>query len=68
VALAVRLARHSANGWQDSALPDDYRDIAQFLGIGEEAAYHRVIATCLQAAKSWTWYGVPPAAALLPRI
>jgi HD-like signal output (HDOD) protein len=67
VALAVRLARHSANGWQDPALPDDYRDIAQFLGIGEEAAYHRVIATCLQAARSWTWYGVPPAAALLPR-
>ncbi|NOT69107.1 MAG: HDOD domain-containing protein [Methylophilaceae bacterium] len=33
VALAVNLARHSANGWQDAALPDDYRDIADLLRI-----------------------------------
>lgn len=31
VTLAVNLARHSANGWDDAALPDDYRDIAEFL-------------------------------------
>ncbi|MDO9365764.1 MAG: HDOD domain-containing protein [Methylotenera sp.] len=31
VRFAVNLARHSANGWDDAALPDDYRDIAQFL-------------------------------------
>ena len=31
VALAVNLARHSANGWDDAALPDDYHDIAEFL-------------------------------------
>jgi HD-like signal output (HDOD) protein len=31
VTLAVNLARHSANGWEDAALPDDYRDIAEFL-------------------------------------
>ncbi len=31
VKYAVNLARHSANGWDDAALPDDYRDIAQFL-------------------------------------
>ena len=31
VMLAVRLARHAANGWRDAALPDDYRDIAALL-------------------------------------
>jgi HD-like signal output (HDOD) protein len=33
VTLAVNLARHSANGWNDAALPDDYRDIAELLRI-----------------------------------
>jgi len=31
VTLAVNLARHSANGWDDAALPDDYEDIARLL-------------------------------------
>lgn len=31
VMLAVNLARHSANGWDDAALPDDYSDIAELL-------------------------------------
>jgi len=31
VILAVNLARHSANGWDDAALPDDYKDIAMLL-------------------------------------
>jgi HD-like signal output (HDOD) protein len=31
VLLAVNLARHSANGWDDAALPDDYRDIGELL-------------------------------------
>ncbi len=33
VLLAVNLARHSANGWDDAALPDDYRDIGELLRI-----------------------------------
>lgn len=33
VELAVNLARHSANGWDDAALPDDYRDIGELLRI-----------------------------------
>ena len=36
VILAVNLARHSANGWDDAALPDDYRDIAEFLRVDVE--------------------------------
>jgi|CXWL01.1.fsa_nt_gi HD-like signal output (HDOD) protein len=33
VALAVNLARHSANGWSDAALPDDYEGIAKLLHL-----------------------------------
>ncbi|MFN3749818.1 MAG: HDOD domain-containing protein [Thiobacillus sp.] len=31
VRLAVNLARHAANGWQDAGLPQDYREIASLL-------------------------------------
>jgi hypothetical protein len=33
VRVAVNLARHSANGWNDAALPDDYKEIADLLHI-----------------------------------
>lgn len=33
VHLAIRLARHSANGWNDPALPDDYAAISEMLGV-----------------------------------
>jgi HD-like signal output (HDOD) protein len=36
VQLAVNLARHSANGWDDAALPDDYKDIGELLRIPAE--------------------------------
>ena len=36
VSLAVNLARHSANGWDDAALPDDYEAIASFLHVDVE--------------------------------
>ena len=68
VALAVRLARHSANGWDDPALPDDYAEIARFLQLPEEAVWQRILRVTLLAARGWHWYGVPPAAAWLPRI
>ena len=35
VRLAVRLARHTARGWDNAALPDDVRDIAALLNLGE---------------------------------
>lgn len=38
VSLAVNLARHSANGWDDTALPDDYEAIAAFLHVDVERA------------------------------
>jgi HD-like signal output (HDOD) protein len=33
VVLADRLARHSSHGWDDAALPDDYKDIAALLSM-----------------------------------
>lgn len=37
VMLAVNLARHSAQGWDDEALPDDYRAIGELLRMEPEA-------------------------------
>jgi hypothetical protein len=31
VVLAVRLARHTAHGWDNAAIPDDVDEIAQLL-------------------------------------
>ncbi len=42
VALAVRLARHSAHGWDDAALPDDYADIGRLLNISPETVRQRL--------------------------
>jgi HD-like signal output (HDOD) protein len=36
VLLAVRVARHTAHGWDNPALPDDIRDIAELLRLGAE--------------------------------
>lgn len=36
VQLAVRLARHTARGWDDAAVPDDVHDIAALLNLGLE--------------------------------
>ncbi len=38
VTLAVNLARHSANGWDDAALPDDYKALGELLHIPFEQA------------------------------
>lgn len=42
VTLAVNLARHSANGWNDAALPDDYTAIEQLLHINRETLFTRL--------------------------
>ena len=38
VTLAVNLALHSANGWDDAALPDDYKALGELLHIPLEQA------------------------------
>jgi len=42
VALAVNLARHSANSWDDAALPDDLTDIEKLLHISRETLLRRL--------------------------
>ena len=42
VALAVRLARHTARGWDNAALPDDIRDIAALLNLSHDATMQLV--------------------------
>lgn len=34
VFLAIRLARHTTDGWENPALPDDVRDVARLLNMG----------------------------------
>lgn len=36
VLLAIRVARHSARGWDDAALPGDLRDVGELLQLGAE--------------------------------
>lgn len=38
VQLAVRLARHTARGWDDAAIPDDVSEIAELLNLSEAHA------------------------------
>jgi len=42
VKLAVDLARHTANGWNDAALPDDFRDIEELLHLSYESLLERI--------------------------
>lgn len=42
VTLAVDLARHSANGWDDAALPDDYKAIGELLHINQETLLRKL--------------------------
>jgi HD-like signal output (HDOD) protein len=37
VLLAIRVARHSAAGWDNAALPDDVRDVAELLQLSIDA-------------------------------
>lgn len=42
VALAVDLARHSAHGWDDPALPDDFKAIEELLHISHETLMNKL--------------------------
>jgi hypothetical protein len=42
VTLAVNLARHSAKGWTDAALPDDFNEIQRLLRIDRETLMTRL--------------------------
>ncbi len=44
VSLAVNLAHHSANGWDDAALPDDYAGIGDLLNIPADQVMITILA------------------------
>lgn len=53
VVLAVRLARHTANGWENAALPDDFEDIAKLLNASPRVIpsfLHKIDHPVLEAA------------------
>ena len=43
VLLAVRLARHSQRGWDNGALPDDFREIGELLHTSTEYAHRKAL-------------------------
>ena len=42
VSLAIDLARHSANGWENAALPDDFTAIQNLLNINRDTLMYRL--------------------------
>lgn len=65
VRLAVAVARHSAHGWDDAALPDDFAAIGRLLGLTPEGARERVLKVAARADAESEWYEVPSAAPIL---
>ena len=57
-ALAVRLARHSVDGWDNPALPDDYVAIEQLLKSTLPETLARIKHTALEAQAARDWYHI----------
>jgi HD-like signal output (HDOD) protein len=68
VSLAVAVARHSANGWDDAALPDDFNAIGKLLGLTPGQARARVMRLAAEAAERENWYGLIPPGARIPDV
>ncbi len=58
VAHAAALARHSAHGWDNLALPHDYAQIGRLLGLSQEHAEQRALTVAFEASGERDWYGV----------
>jgi HD-like signal output (HDOD) protein len=63
VSLAVALARHSAHGWDDAALPDDFTAIGRLIGLSPDGARDRILKIATKAAADCELYGIPAAGA-----
>ncbi len=68
VALAASVARIAETGWHDPALLADYEVIAGMMHMHLDEVVHMVHRNAVLEARHWDWYGVPPAAALLPML
>lgn len=66
VRLAVATARHSAHGWLDPALPDDYLGFHKVTSQPLDQVKRGVRYCAVLAAREWRRFGVPPAASYLP--
>lgn len=64
VEYAVAVARHTAHGWDDAALPHDFERIGEWLGITPDEVEQRVHAVAAQAASEGAWYGRAPEASV----
>lgn len=56
VLLAVDLARHSAKGWGNPALPEDFAAIRKFLNLPQRELMERIERTTLLAENGQDWY------------
>lgn len=68
VTLAASVARLAETGWHDPQLLADYEVIAGMLHMHLDEVVHMVHRNAVVEARHWDWYGVPPAAALLPML
>lgn len=68
VTLAASVARLAETSWHDPELLADYEAIAEMLHMHKDEVVHMVHRNAVVEAHHWIWYGVPPAAALLPML
>jgi HD-like signal output (HDOD) protein len=68
VARSVAIARHSANGWYDPALPDDHNELQKLVNLPPDQIQRWVRQSAMQAARLWRYTGVRPSAAWIPML
>lgn len=68
VALAVALARHSSNGWENPALSEDFSAIQKLLGLPRAEVMQRIWKVALSAARGIACYSDVAPAAWLPLV
>lgn len=68
VTLAAKVARLAETGWHDPQLLANYEAIAGMMHMHLDEVVHMVHRNAVLEARHWDWYGVPPAAALLPML
>lgn len=68
VLLAVSIARLAEEGWYGDELQADVESMADLLHLSRDEAEWGIHQAAVAAARQWEWYGVRPAAALLPML
>lgn len=68
VALACRLARDAAFGWQGPRVDDTMKRVQRLLHVSLAELHERAVKASLAAARDWAMYGVRPAAYYWPML